>query len=143
MEIDLHRTKGGEVATLGDFYINTNFVCHTLEDRVRIELGQDKIMKETAIPAGRYKIIIDFSNKFQRLMLHVLDVPQFTGIRIHKGNTDQNTEGCILLGMNIAGDDLITQSTEAFDLVYPQIETALNAGEEVWITITNDFLAAA
>jgi hypothetical protein len=143
MQIDLHRVKMSEKATLGDLYINGTLTCHTLEDPVRIELGQPKIMKETAIPAGNYKVIIDFSNRFQKLMLHVLDVPQFTGIRIHKGNTDKDTEGCILLGMKIAEDDLLQDSAEAYDLVYPMIEAALNAGEEVWITVTNDFLAAA
>ncbi len=141
MRLELHRIKGTAKATLGNLYLDGALECHTLEDVVR-DLGPDgsgKIMKETAIPAGTYKVAIDFSNKFQRPMPHVLNVPFFTGIRIHKGNTDVDTWGCILLGSTIAGDDLITHSTEAFDAFLPKLQKALADGEEVTITISDDF----
>ena len=64
----------------------------------------------TAIPAGTYKVIIDASTRFKRDMPHILDVPNFTGIRIHSGNTDQDTDGCLLLGTAIENDDFISGS---------------------------------
>lgn len=141
MRIELHRIKGTGRATLGNLYINGVLECHTLEDVVR-ELGPNgsgKIMKETAIPAGTYKVDITFSPKFGRDMPILLDVPFFTGIRIHKGNTDHDTWGCILLGRTIAGDDLITHSTEAFNAFLPKLQKALEAIEDVTITISDDF----
>jgi hypothetical protein len=141
MRLELHRIKGTERATLGNLYINGALECHTLEDVVRdIQPdGTGKIMKETAIPAGTYKVAITFSPKFKRDMPILLDVPYFTGIRIHKGNTDADTWGCILLGQTIAGDDLITHSTEAFAAFLPKLQKALDDGEDVTITVTNDF----
>ena len=143
--LELHRTRLGAKATLGDLYVEGVFFCHTLEDVVR-DLGPDgagKVFGETAIPAGTYPVVVDFSNRFQRPMPHVLDVPFFDGIRIHKGNSDANTEGCLLLGQVIAGDDWIAHSTEAFDAFFPALQTALAAGRKAEIVISDDFKVSA
>lgn len=118
-----------------------NFSCWTLEDKVRI-LGQ-KIAGQTAIPLGTYAVTIDMSIRFQCLMPHVLDVPGYDGIRIHKGNTEADTEGCILLGtyLDVTVDQLslrVISSTVAFNKFYPLLQEALTQGP-VQITITNTY----
>lgn len=74
--------------TCGDLQL---FTC---EDAVR----EVKIPRFTAIPAGTYKVIITFSNRFKKHLPLLLDVPNFSGVRIHSGNTAGDTEGCILVG---------------------------------------------
>ena len=139
MELALTRTNKNNVCTLGDLLIDSEFFCHTLEDVVREVAGESvsawKVPGATAIPTGRFRVVIDFSNRFQRLMPHILDVPGFAGIRIHKGNTAADTEGCILLGQVESGSTAIAQSTAAFDAFFPKLEAALDAGQDVWITV--------
>lgn len=141
MELTLQRTKLGPIATLGDLAVNGEFECHTLEDKMREVTGQPvsdwKIHGETAIPTGRYRVVIDYSPHFGHPMPHLLNVPGFDGIRIHRGNTDKDTEGCILLGMIESGTDFISQSAVAFDAFFPKLKAALDAGEECWITVSN------
>jgi len=139
MELTLTRTNKNDVCTLGDLLIDGQPECHTLEDVVREVAGESvsawKVPGATAIPTGRFRVVIDFSNRFQRLMPHILDVPGFAGIRIHKGNTAADTEGCILLGQVESGSTAIAQSTAAFDAFFPKLEAALDAGQDVWITV--------
>jgi hypothetical protein len=70
------------------------FICHTLEDVQR----DVKIAGETAIGWGKYKLIVNMSNRFKKRLPLLLDVPNFAGVRIHGGNTELDTEGCILVG---------------------------------------------
>lgn len=80
---------------------NNPFFCNTLEDVVRVlNKKEDKIQGETAIPAGKYQVVMSFSNQFQKVMPLLLNVPYFSGVRIHSGNTDKDTEGCIIVGVN-------------------------------------------
>lgn len=106
--------------TIGHLYIDyengeTHLFCDTLEDKVRIPFI--KVKGETAIPAGKYIMVLDFSVRFQREMPHILDVPGFEGIRIHKGNTIEDTEGCILLGQNKVKGGLV-KSAITFDAFF-------------------------
>jgi len=111
--------------TLGDFS------CFTLEDRVR-EPGV-KVQDKTAIPAGRYRVVVDFSQRFQRRMPLLLDVPMFTGIRIHSGNTAQDTRGCVLVG-EWRAPDWVGDSRRAFaDLFF-----LINTADELWIAVTDE-----
>ena len=71
-------------------------MCQILEDH--LPTPYVKVPKITCIPYGRYRIVWDFSQRFQRNTLHLLDVPQFEGIRIHSGNSDADTEGCLIPG---------------------------------------------
>lgn len=133
MELMLNRFKGTEKSTLGRFFTNGATECYTLED-VRRADGV-KVQDATAIPAGTYNVIIDASVRFKRDMPHVLDVPGFTGIRIHSGNTDADTDGCILLGNKIENDDFISGSHDAFNAWFPKLQAAIDAGECVTLII--------
>ena len=139
MQLLLQRQASFKHATLGTLKINGVYECVTLEDVVR-DLGPDgsgKVQDETAIPEGIYKVVIDFSQKFQKNMLHILDVPFFTGIRIHSGNTDLNTEGCVLVGQTVNGPDYIHGGSVELPILQEKIQTALELGEDVTIEIRN------
>jgi hypothetical protein len=101
MELNLYRhtynTKGDE-NIIGDLFIDDVFFCHTLEDKKRAD-GL-KVFGETAIPAGVYNVAVTRSNRFKRLMPLIMDVPMFSGIRIHGGNTSKDTHGCPLVAFN-------------------------------------------
>ena len=135
MNLILIRDQSDAVCTFGRLYINGLFECHTLEDVDRgLEDGGEKVAGETAIPRGTYKVIIDWSKRFNKEMLHVLDVPQFSGIRIHSGNTSADTEGCILLGNGRARDYLL-DSRSAVSKVFLAVERVLDAGGDVTLEV--------
>lgn len=124
-----------DVATPGKLYVDGIFECDTLEDPVREY--PDKVKKETCIWGNRqYRVTIDMSPKYGRTMLHVLDVPLFTGIRIHAGNDAGDTEGCILVG-DAVGNHALKYSQLALGKLYAKIEYVLNRGEEVRLVVCN------
>lgn len=87
--------------TIGHLYINDKYFCDTLEDTVReLNTINDKIKHKTAIPEGIYEVVVTMSPKFKRLLPLLLNVPFFTGIRIHRGNNENDTSGCIIVGEN-------------------------------------------
>ena len=103
-----------------------------MEDIIR----EVKIPGETAIPAGRYRVVLTFSKRFQRILPLLQDVPNFTGIRIHSGNTDKDTEGCMLVGQE-RGPTTVMRSRAALNVLQYKIEEAITGGDEVWIEIRN------
>jgi len=113
----LKRKIFSDKSTIGDLFLGGKFICHTLEDKTR----RLKIYGETAIWAGKYEVILSFSNRFQVYMPLLLNVPEYKGIRIHKGNAPADTHGCILVGDKIA-KDLIYESRLAFNRLLPLIE---------------------
>ncbi len=96
-------------ATLGELRLDGVWFCWTLEDRVRAQ----KIKHETAIPAGEYVVTLTHSARFGVVLPQVNDVPEFSGIRIHPGNSAADTSGCILVGKGRNGER-ISDSREAF-----------------------------
>lgn len=116
-------------STIGCLYIDNIFELYTLEDVVR----EIKIPGETAIPEGRYNVRISYSNRFKRVLPELLDVPDFTGIRIHTGNLPQDTSGCILVGRE-RGIDCLSSSRIAFNEFFPKLQKGLREGE-VWIEV--------
>lgn len=126
-----------EKATVGELYLpDGSFHSYTLEDRVR----NHKIPKETAIPAGAYEVVIGWSNRYQRPMPRLLDVPFYQGILIHSGNTSEHTEGCILIGRKRA-DEAIYESIPAFEDLFPKLRKLTEHGK-VHIEIEGGFKSA-
>jgi hypothetical protein len=146
MVIEVKRVAHTNRSTIGEMWIDGVFEAYTLEDCVREDplksISEWKIPGQTAIPAGTYDVVIDFSNRFQRLMPHILDVPGFSGVRIHAGNTDKDTEGCILIGQE-KGTDFIGHSKAAFDTFFQQLHDAIEASQPVTVTVTNETEAPA
>lgn len=120
---------------------NGQFVhlCYTVEDQIRevanVSVALWKIKGVTAIPVGRYQVIIDFSQRFQKPMPHILSVPEFWGIRWHIANRAADVEGCAGVGriQTVTG---VGESKLAFDALMPKLEAALLLGE-VWVTYVN------
>lgn len=135
MLIEIKRHTYTEKSTIGDLYLNGEYECHTLEDH----LPEDgvKVAGSTCIPAGVYEVIINLSPRFGKYYPRLLDVPGFTGILIHKGNTDVDTKGCILVGME-QHEDRITRSTEAFEHLFERLLGASEAHDPIVCTITNE-----
>lgn len=130
MEIKLIRKIFTDDSTIGDFIINDVFFSFCLEDKVRAI----KIKNITAIPAGRYEVIVNWSNRFQMLMPLLLNVPGYEGVRIHWGNYSKDTEGCLLLG-ETKGVNFVGQSKSAFAKFMTKLKTCAKS-EKIWITIT-------
>jgi len=102
----------------------------TLEDRLR----QVKVMHETAIPIGIYKVILTWSPKFKKVTPELLNVPNFTYIRIHPGNTHLDTSGCILVGESInAENNFLLRSRAAFDRLMPVLTEAAKDGITLYV----------
>ena len=135
MKMLLERRDFSQERTLGALFIDSVFFCYTLEDCDRnLESGGKKIDGETCIPRGEYEVIIDYSNRFKCEMPHVLDVPQFEGIRIHCGNTAEDTHGCVLVGTAMTHDRLLN-SRAAYMLLMSKLETAYNKGEKITLEV--------
>ena len=132
MKIRVVREIFSDTYTHGRLYVDGVFQCYTLEDKDRfLELPQnEKVPGESAIPIGEYKLIIDLSRRFGRIMPHVLDVPRFEGVRIHSGNTSQDTEGCLLVG-NVRNRDRVTDSRAAFTSLMDKLEDAYERGQSI------------
>ena len=153
MELQVLRFSSQEDSTNGILFDITDgvrkFLCYTLEDEHR----EDKVMGETRIPSGTYKITLrttgGFHGRYKKKygemhkgMLWVRDVPNFEYILIHTGNTDEHTAGCLLLGDSQqanfgSSNGMVGSSVNAYKRVYPPIAKALEEGESVSITYTN------
>ena len=113
MKLTLKRNFKGADYTIGKLYIEGHYFCDTLEDTVRP--ANKKISGKTASPAGNYKVIKSYSPRFKKILPEILNVPNFTGVRIHAGNTAKDTDGCILLGLNkTKGAVLDSQATMTY-----------------------------
>ena len=121
--------------TIGTLSIDGVHFCYTLEDVARAE--GVKIPKITCIPAGEYDVIIDFSQRFQRLMPHILWVHNFDGVRIHMGNFGIDTEACPLVGFE-RGDNTIYKSKAAFAELFTRMTETIDKGEKIRLVITNE-----
>jgi hypothetical protein len=119
VKLTLERIHGTKDYTHGKLYIDGTYFCDTLEDQERPE----KIKGQTAISTGHYKVIINVSNRFKRRMPLLLNVANFEGVRIHNGNTKEDTEGCILVGTYLH-QGFITKSKVAFTALMKKLETA-------------------
>nr|MCR5472129.1 DUF5675 family protein [Prevotella sp.] len=111
------------------------YFCDTLEPTWRdYAHGGRKIKGRSAIPEGRYAVVISWSPKFKAWLPILLGVPNFSGIRIHAGNTAADTEGCILVGKNKLVGQVVDSRIWLYRLKKKIVE-AKDRGEAVWITI--------
>jgi hypothetical protein len=126
MKLLLKRIHKTDISTIGELYIDGVFQCYTLEDIER----NVKIKSETAIAKGKYKVMITMSNRFKRYMPLLLNVPNFQGVRIHAGNTNHDTEGCILVGQT-RSKDFIGQSRKAYEKLFKKLQAAKDISIEI------------
>lgn len=135
MKLRLERYGPHPNSTLGTLAIDGELFCWTLEDEIREIEGEPvekwKVKGETAIPRGNYTVMINFSNRFQREMPQLLDVPGFSGIRIHPGNTNKDTEGCILVGGKPLNDNFLPSSRQTFSKLFDILLEAELNGESI------------
>ena len=148
MKLEVIRFSSHSDSTLGllfDVTEGRKFLCFTIEDEAR----DTKVMGETRIPAGEYELKLRkeggyhqrYVKKYGSMhkgMIHVQDVPGFTYILWHTGNTDEHTMGCLLLGdtsqQNITKEGFIGASNDAYKRVYPSIAEAIENGDKVTAT---------
>jgi hypothetical protein len=136
MKLELTRTTYTDTSTIGELTIDGEHECFVLEDTVR--RPDVKVYGKTAIPSGAYNVLLTFSPKFGRVMPLLDKVPNYEGVRIHKGNDANDTEGCLLVGRTYT-DNFVGESALAFNALYPKIEAALKAGEHVTVVITDTY----
>ena len=138
MNLELIRKEKYDDRTIGSIYIDGSFECFSLEDCDReLEKGEIKILGKTAIPKGRYQIVIDWSDKHRCLMLHILDVPQFKGIRFDIANDPSEIEGCVAVGKEVDYvSKKIVRSSDALRDLSIKILFALLQEEGIWLEIT-------
>ena len=127
MNLRLERVSLQPTYTIGRLYVDDKYFCDTLEDTVRPP--GEKVYGQTAIPFGTYKVSITYSNRFKRLLPILENVPMFSGIRIHPGNTSADTHGCILVGVNDKKGE-IHQSKATFDKLFDLLKD-----QDITITI--------
>lgn len=130
MILELKRKIFTDDSTIGELSIDGEFVCYTLEDKVR----DVKIQNVTAIPYGKYEVIINFSNHFQKYMPLLLNVPGYAGVRIHSGNKSTDTEGCILVGSS-KSLNFIGNSRATFASLFARMKK-VEKKEKIFINIT-------
>lgn len=113
MKLLLRRKYKAEGYTIGNLYVDGRFFCHTIEDQVRDlpehcpDTGSGrscrckaKVYGRTAIPGGKYRVTMEYSPRFKRVLPLLHGVPHFLGIRIHSGNSEEDSAGCIIVGRN-------------------------------------------
>ncbi len=118
MKLTLKRTAKKPTYTIGKLYVDGQYFCDTLEDKDRglrqnmplSEIKKIKVMHETAIPSGTYNVIVNMSPSKKRLLPRLLNVPGYEGILIHRGNTDKDSSGCILVRENKAVGKVINST---------------------------------
>lgn len=138
MKIILKRKFLGSQYTIGDLFIDGMFFCNTIEDVVRqlpitcpnTPKGhnctcKEKVYAETAIPAGTYKVTMEYSPRFKRCLPLLHDVPHFIGILIHSGNTERDSAGCIIVGVNTVKGK-VTSSRTTSDKLNTLLEKEAN-----------------
>jgi hypothetical protein len=116
--------------TISKLYINDVFFCNILEDVDRglyftqplEEIEKLKVYGNTAIPKGVYEIAITYSERFKKYLPLLMNVPGFAGIRIHPGNTEADTLGCLLPG--VSNGTKVLQSKVTFDKLFAKLKQA-------------------
>lgn len=147
MNIDVDRFISDDDTTVSKVSVDGVFICFGLEDEFR----EEKIVGETRIPAGTYRVTLrkegGFDQRYARRfpeihegMLHIRDVPDFEYVLIHCGNTDEDTAGCLLVGMQAnteTGNMSVVSSAIAYKTFYPLVAEAAG-NDDLSITFTDN-----
>lgn len=133
MKLALHRCWLTTRATVGKLLIDEVHECFTCEDRYRPP-PEPKVPRETCIPVGEYEVVITHSPRFGVMMPLLLGVPDFNGVRIHPGNTFNDTEGCLLVGRERDGER-VNHSRIAYDALFGKLQAAILQGERITIDV--------
>jgi len=152
MLLELFRYNTTDTDTLGFLMIDGRLACYTIEDTQRAV----KVDGQTRIPSGTYQILLRdeggmtkrYRNRFgdmHRGMLHLQDVPEFSWVYLHVGNTEDDSLGCLIVGdipPTIGTDQRVGASTSAYQRIYPLIADAVELAESVdqasvWIKIVD------
>ena len=154
MNLTLERIAKRETYTIGHLYINGEYFIDTIEDKDRhltssmplSKIKELKVAAETAIPTGTYKIDMNtISPKYSLKPWYVknchgarvprlVNVPGYSGVLIHTGNTAADSAGCILVGKNDAVG-MVTNSKYWFLQLYNKMYAAYKKGENIDIVI--------
>lgn len=142
MELLLKRIALRDSYTIGKLYINGVYFCDTVEDKVRDlnkdgdleDEGESKVYAETAIPYGIYKVIVNESPKFKRLLPRLLNVKHFDGILMHRGSSAKSSAGCIIVGKNTIVGKVTDSEKYELELVKILLEAQDNK-EKITINI--------
>ena len=126
------RDEFGDDYCTGKLYLDGGYFCLILEDTDRqLETNPGaKIHGRTAIPRGTYRVILDYSNRFKRVLPRFLDVPGYEGIRVHSGNSDEDTEGCLIPGSTRNGN-WVSNSRNTFAKLFELMEEAYERKEDI------------
>lgn len=131
----LLRSTFGDDFTLGTLFANKMFLGYTCEDKDRhLEIGGEKIPGETAIPRGYYRLTTSMSQRFGKLMPEIKDVPGFSGVRIHAGNSAVQSHGCPLLGA-IKTTNGVKDCREVNKRLIALIQGVEAQGDECWLVV--------
>ena len=141
MKLRLRRIALKEEYTIGKLYIDGEYFCDVLEPPTRdlnkngiFDNGETKVKNNTAIPFGTYNVIINRSPRFKRDLPRLLNVPDFDGVLIHRGNTKNDTSGCILVGENKVKGKVVNSTPYEVELV-KRCKAALSNNEQITIEV--------
>ena len=134
MEVTIWRKYRRSGFTISRLYVDRVMLCHILEDEDRGlmqgmsvgEIARIKVAGRTAIPVGDYKIILQWSPRFRKVLPTILNVKGYAGVRMHAGNTSKDTDGCPLFGDanedNIR--DWVSNSRKRFNEFFQKLSAA-------------------
>ena len=139
MKLLVDRKYKKENYTISNLYIDGKYFCNTIEDTDRgltqnmslAEIKARKVASKTAIPTGTYKVTLDvvspkysnspyYMNFCKAKVPRILNVPGFEGILLHKGNTEKDSSGCLIVGENKVKGQVIN-STATFEKLYKEL----------------------
>lgn len=145
LKLTLQRVAKEPAYTIGKLFIEGHRFCDSVEDRVRElhdlnedgdfdDKGEGKVYGETAIPEGTYRLTLSMSNRFKRVLPELHDVPGFSGVRIHSGNTAEDSHGCIIVGVNDK-KGWVSRSRNYETALVAKLQQCITDGFAVQITI--------
>lgn len=155
MEVRVRRIALKDTYTIGKMYINGEYVCDVLEDKVRdankngvFDNGETKVVGRTAIPYGTYEITMDvkstkfsdfeqypWAKEYDGYLPRLTNVPLFVGVLLHVGNSDVDSSGCLLVGENKVVGKVINSTITFRRLMNEYFLPAKQRGEKIYITI--------